>query len=220
LAERHSTAIASADLVAIPGCYPTSVVLPLAPLLDAGLIDHERPIIADCTSGVSGAGRVPLLKSHFCEVTYQPYGVLSHRHAPEICEHACANGADVVFTPHLAPYDRGIVSTIHATAAIGASDGDLRVKLEEAYAEQPFVRLLPAGRWPSVGAVRRTNFCDLALAFDEARRHVILVSAIDNLLKGAAGQAVQCMNIRFGWPQVLGFAGTGLIRNHKELAHA
>lgn len=217
LAERNAERIASANLIAVPGCYPTSIVLPLAPLMDAGAIDAKSPIIADCTSGVSGAGRSATLKSLFCEVSYQPYGVLSHRHAPEICEHS---RADVIFTPHLAPYDRGIVSTIHATLAPNWNEQSLRAKLREGYHEQVFLRILPSGAWPSVNAVERTNFCDIGLAVDENRRHLIIVSAIDNLLKGAAGQAVQCMNIRFGFSPTAGFAGTGIAMKGQSFAHA
>jgi N-acetyl-gamma-glutamyl-phosphate reductase len=218
LPEHHAAQIRTADLIALPGCYPTSIVLPLAALIDAGVIDTNQPIIADSTSGVSGAGRSAALKSMFCEVSYQPYGVLSHRHAPEICEHA---GADVIFTPHLAPFDRGIVSTIHATLAPGCDEASVRGALEEACGDEPFVRLLPRGVWPSVSAVRCTNFCDIALAVDETRHHLILTSAIDNLVKGAAGQAVQCFNIRFGLPVTAGFAGAGVIAAaKKEIAHA
>ncbi len=217
LAERNAAQIAAANLIAVPGCYPTSVLLPLTPLIEAGAIEPSRSIIADCTSGVSGAGRSPALKSLFCEVSYQPYGVLSHRHAPEIVEHS---GGDVIFTPHLAPFDRGIVSTIHATLTAGWNEQRVRAKLHEAYNEQPFVRLLPAGAWPNVSAVQRTNFCDIALAVDESRSHLILASAIDNLVKGAAGQAVQCMNIRFGFPQTAGFGGAGITLKGRELTHA
>lgn len=215
LPERNAEAIHTADLIALPGCYPTSIVLPLAPLMDAGAIDRARPVIADCVSGVSGAGRSPALKSMFCEVTHQPYGVLAHRHAPEICEHS---GADVIFTPHLGPFDRGIVSTIHAPLAPGWNEEAVRSTLDAAYGDEPFVRLLPRGTWPSVGGVRGTNFFDIALAVDDSRTsgaHLIMVSAIDNLLKGAAGQAVQCLNIRFGFPQT-----TALLTARKELSHA
>ena len=217
LAERNASRIAEADLIAVPGCYPTSVLLPLAPLIEAGAIDANAPIIADCTSGVSGAGRSPALKSLFCEVSYQPYGVLAHRHAPEINEHS---NADVIFTPHLAPFDRGIVSTIHATLAPAWNEPKIRAALQDAYGEQPFVRLLPSDNWPNVNAVKNTNFCDIALAVDADRNHLILVSAIDNLIKGAAGQAVQCLNIRFGPPLTAGFAGAGLLKKGNPVLHA
>jgi N-acetyl-gamma-glutamyl-phosphate reductase len=204
LAERNRAQLRDADLIALPGCYPTSVILPLAPLIDASAIRSDHPIIADCTSGVSGAGRTLALKSMFCEVSYQPYGVLSHRHAPEINQLV---GAAVIFTPHLGPFDRGIVSTIHATLATGWDEAAVRSELAKAYGDEPFIRLLPAGMWPSVAAVRGTNFCDIGLAVDETASHLILISAIDNLLKGAAGQAVQCFNERFGLPATSGLPG-------------
>lgn len=227
LAERNAMRIAHADLIAVPGCYPTSVILPLSPLIDAGLLDLGHAIIADCTSGVSGAGRAPALKSLFCEVSFQPYGVLSHRHTPEIEQHVVGDSAHnphIVFTPHLAPYDRGIVSTIHARLSQGVTEYDLRSTLHEAYDRQPFVRMLPGGAaagriWPSVNAVRCTNFCDIGLAVDQSRSHLVIVSAIDNVRKGAAGQAVQCMNIRFGFHQTKGFHEVRCTRKGEHIDH-
>lgn len=195
LPELSRERLSNADLVAVPGCYPTSAIIPLAPLIRAGAIDPERRPIIDSTSGVSGAGRSPNSRTHFCEVSQSPYGVLNHRHQPEIDFYA---GAGTLFTPHLGPYDRGILSTIHADLAPGWNGDRVARTLREAYAHEPFVRLLPPGQWPSVAAVRESNFCDLAWAVDEEHRHVILFSALDNLVKGAAGQAVQCMNLRFG----------------------
>ncbi len=195
--EIHRSVLKSASLIACAGCYPTSVILPLRPLAQAGAIDWERRPIIDSTSGVSGAGRTPSQTVHFCEVSLQPYKVLSHRHQPEISEQV---SGPVYFTPHLGAFDRGILSTIHVEL-IGSWDGaSVRRLLEEAYQNEPFVNVLPQGRWPSVGAVRQTNRCDIGLAADEDG-HLILVSAIDNLVKGAAGQAVQCMNVRFGFPE-------------------
>jgi N-acetyl-gamma-glutamyl-phosphate reductase len=197
LPEINRAAIRGADLIAVPGCYPTSAILPLHPLVAGSAVAPGwRPII-DSTSGVSGAGRTPALRSLFCEVSLQPYGVLSHRHAPEIAHHAAI---DVIFTPHLAPFDRGILSTIHVRLAPDWDAARVSALLRRTYAEEPFVRLLPSGTWPSVAAVRGTNFCDLAWAADE-HGHLILVSAIDNLVKGAAGAAVQCMNLRLGLPE-------------------
>ncbi|GJQ30367.1 MAG: N-acetyl-gamma-glutamyl-phosphate reductase [Phycisphaerae bacterium] len=206
LPELHRATLATAMLIAVPGCYPTSAILALAPLARAGAIARRadgrltRPIV-DSTSGVSGAGRGLNLRSLFCEVHQQPYGVLSHRHQPEIDAYA---GVPTVFTPHLGPYERGILSTIHVELAAGWSEARVRETLAGAYAEEPFVRLCRAGVWPSVADVRGTNFCDLACATDDAWGHLILVSAIDNLVKGAAGQAVQCMNIRFGLGETTG----------------
>ena len=201
LPELDGAAIPSARLVANPGCYPTSVALPLAPLSAARLVDSEAGVIADSISGVSGAGRAPSAATHFCEVSAKAYGVLAHRHAPEIEQ---AAGLPVAFVPHLAPFDRGILSTIHFRAAAGVTEADLRSALEQAYEGRPFVRLLPKGEFPSIGAVEGTNFCDIGLAFEPETRRVVVVSAIDNLLKGAAGQAVQNMNLLLGWPETEG----------------
>jgi N-acetyl-gamma-glutamyl-phosphate reductase len=206
LPELRRARIAAADFVAVPGCYPTSAILPLAPLVKAGAVrPGTRPII-DSTSGVSGAGRTPSPKVHFCEVSLQPYNVLKHRHNPEIDLYA---GTPTVFTPHLGAFDRGILSTIHVELAPGWTGERAGATLRSAYAHEPFVRLLPPGEWPSVAAVRGTNFCDIAWAADDAHSHLIIVSALDNLVKGAAGQAVQCMNIRFGLPETLGLLPAG-----------
>jgi N-acetyl-gamma-glutamyl-phosphate reductase len=199
LAELFPDAIAAADLIAVPGCYPTSALLPLRPLVDAGLLRADREIIIDSTSGVSGAGRKPEVKSLFCEVSMQAYGVFKHRHRPEIATHARRN---VCFTPHLGCWDRGILSTIHAWLVPGADERAVRETLARRFAGQPFVRMLPPNAWPSVAAVERSNHCDIGLAVEGD--HLLIESAIDNLVKGAAGQAVQCMNIRFGLPQALG----------------
>lgn len=201
LPELHGPEIGHASLIACPGCYPTSVILPIAPLRQAGLLDANAPIIVDSASGVSGAGRSAALKSLFCEVSFQPYGVLSHRHAPEMAQEC---GADVLFTPHLMALDRGIVSTIHPTLVRGAGAAEVRACLTRQYADQPFVRILPAGSWPSVASVAHTNYCDIAIGSDPSGRHVVICSAIDNLLKGASGQAVQAFNLRFGLPVTAG----------------
>jgi N-acetyl-gamma-glutamyl-phosphate reductase len=203
LVELHRSALRDASLVAAPGCYPTSVILPLAPVVRAGAVREGARPVADCISGVSGAGRTPSERNLFCEVSVQPYGVWGHRHAPEIAAHA---GAPVVFTPHLGPYDRGIVSTMHVQLDAGWSGERVREVLGETYAGCPFVRILPAGSWPSVNGVRHTNYCDIGLASEGD--HLIVVSAIDNLVKGASGQAVQCMNVRFGLSETMGLAHT------------
>ncbi|MBL9148084.1 MAG: N-acetyl-gamma-glutamyl-phosphate reductase [Phycisphaerae bacterium] len=196
--ELFAAEIARADLVAVPGCYPTSAILPLRPLVDAGLL-APREIIVDSASGVSGAGRKAETKSLFCEVSLQAYGVFTHRHRPEIATYV---GRPVCFTPHLAAFDRGILSTIHAWLLPGVDEATVRATLERRYANQPFVRLLAKGKWPAVASVRGTNHCDIGLAVEGD--HLLISSAIDNLVKGAAGQAVQCMNVRFGLPQTLG----------------
>ncbi|CAG0982485.1 N-acetyl-gamma-glutamyl-phosphate reductase [Phycisphaerales bacterium] len=206
LPELFRDRVAKADLIAVPGCYPTSAILPLAPLVKAGAVATRpdgrpvRPII-DSTSGVSGAGRGLNLRSLFCEVHQQPYNVLKHRHQPEIDAYA---GLATLFTPHLGPFERGILSTIHVELAPGWDDVKVRGTWSAAYGREPFVRLCPPGVWPSVADVRGTNFCDIACAVDAAWNHLIIASAIDNLVKGAAGQAVQCMNARFGLPETAG----------------
>ena len=206
LAELRQAELAGAQLIAVPGCYPTSVILPVRPLVDAGLVRTGR-VIVDSSSGVSGAGRTAAVKSLFCEVSMQPYGVLSHRHQPEMAQET---GADVLFTPHLGCWDRGILSTIHCELAPGTSVADCHQFLADRYAHTAFVRVLPTGAWPSVAAVERTNFCDIGVGGCDRRAHLVIASAIDNLVKGAAGQALQCMNIRFGFPES---TGLGLSRH-------
>jgi N-acetyl-gamma-glutamyl-phosphate reductase len=193
--------IASADLIAVPGCYPTASILAIRPLVKAGAVRVGTRAIIDATSGVSGAGRGLSQRSLFCEVSQSPYGVLSHRHNPEIDEHA---GVATLFTPHLGPFDRGILATIHIELAAGFDGAKVRGILESAYAGERFVRLLPSGSHPAVKDVAGTNFCDISVAAEESAAfggHAILFSAIDNLLKGASGQAVQCMNARFAMPE-------------------
>lgn len=199
LAEFNHASLAHARLVAVPGCYPTASILAIRPLVEAGLIDLSRAAIVDATSGVSGAGRTAQVKSHFCEVSLQAYGVFKHRHRPEIAEHA---GIATIFTPHLGCYERGILATTHLQVRAGTTTQDIRNAFEHAYARRAFVRVLKSGRWPSIAGVERTNFCDIG--FELEGTHLIIESAIDNLVKGAAGQAVQCMNIRFGFDEVTG----------------
>ena len=210
LVELNRARLGGAELVAVPGCYPTSAIVPLRPLVEAGAIRRDARVIIDSTSGVSGAGRGLNLKSLFCEVSLQPYGVFAHRHRPEIAEHTgleregAGRLTGVVFTPHLGKFERGILSTIHAELGAGWDEARVRGVLGERYGRERFVRLLAAGQWPAVADVERTNFCDIGLAVEG--EHLIIVSAIDNLTKGAAGQAVQCFNVMFGFPEAMGFA--------------
>lgn len=194
---------AGARLIACAGCYVTAASVPLAAVVRAGVVDCGEPVLVDAISGVSGAGRGAGLGSSFCEVSASPYKVWSHRHEAEM---EMATGASVLFTPTLGPWKRGILATVHAKLARGKSAADVRAALVDAYAGEPFVRVLPEGVWPSVGAVERTNFIDVACAVDEARGRVVLFGALDNLLKGASGQAVQCMNLMLGLE-----AGAGLL---------
>jgi N-acetyl-gamma-glutamyl-phosphate reductase len=194
-----------ARLVANPGCYPTAAQLPLVPLLRAGLVDPDD-IIIDAKSGVSGAGRAAREASLYCEVAegIHAYGVAGHRHAPEIEEGLSAVAGKkliVNFTPHLMPINRGILETIYVRLMPGTTQGDLRRVLERTYRDEPFVHVLPDGSLPATRHVRGTNLCLIGLATDRVPHRAILVSAIDNLVKGASGQAIQNMNLMLGLPE-------------------
>ncbi|MBT1076321.1 N-acetyl-gamma-glutamyl-phosphate reductase [Geobacter grbiciae] len=215
LPEIRREKIGDARLVGNPGCYPTSVILGLMPLLKKRLIDPST-IIADSKSGVSGAGRGAKVENLYCEVNdgFKAYGVGGvHRHIPEIEQELSllAGGSiTVTFTPHLVPMDRGILSTIYARLTDNVSVAELVKLYAEFYEGEPFVRVLPAGNIPSTAHVRGSNFCDIGLAVDSRTGRVIVVSAIDNLVKGAAGQAVQNMNIMYGFPEAMGLEGLPL----------
>lgn len=201
LTERKREQVARARLVANPGCYPTSILLPLLPLLERGLLHETAPIIADAKSGASGAGRTPSERTLFGAVheNFCAYGVGDHRHLPEIRRHA---GTDrVLFTPHLLPVFRGILSTIYVTPAPGVDAGALRAALAEAYAGERFVRLCDGGP-PDLQSVQRTNDCRIHVA--ALGPVVAIFSALDNLVKGAAGQAVQNLNLMLGLPEAEG----------------
>lgn len=185
----------SARIVACAGCYVTASSIPLRALAQAGVVDTTSPVLIDAISGVSGAGRAASVTTSFCEVSATPYKVWSHRHAPEI---EMVTGASVLFTPMLGPWKRGILATVHAALAPNQTGLDVARALDDAYGDEPFVRFLPEGMWPSVGAVERTNCMDVAWAVDERYGRVVLFSAIDNLMKGASGQAVQCLNLMLG----------------------
>ncbi|MGB9661836.1 MAG: N-acetyl-gamma-glutamyl-phosphate reductase [Moorellaceae bacterium] len=214
LPEIYRAEIASARVVANPGCYPTSVILALAPLLKGGYID-PRTIIIDAKSGVSGAGRQAQLTSLFveCNENIHPYGVTTHRHTPEIEQELSRLAGETVrvsFTPHLLPISRGILSTIYANLKKEVPEEDLRRAYREFYREAPFVKLLPPGQWPHTRWVYGSNFCHLNLAVDRRTGRVIVASAIDNLTKGASGQAIQNLNLMFGWPETTGLDYPGL----------
>jgi N-acetyl-gamma-glutamyl-phosphate reductase len=205
--ELFADRIAEAELVGNPGCYPTSVILGLAPFVRAGLIDGTD-VTVDAKSGVSGRGNKPNVGSMYCECNedFRAYKVTGHRHEPEM-EHALklagAGQADVTFIPHLAPMDRGILATTVAPLARETTDEELQSVLEEFYAEQPFVRVRSAEEQPRTKAVSFTNYCDVAAAVRKGRK-LIVTSAIDNLMKGASSQAVQNMNVMFGLDQTTG----------------
>jgi N-acetyl-gamma-glutamyl-phosphate reductase len=209
LPELSREGLATSELIAVAGCYPTSALIPLAAVDRAGLLDDAFAPAITAISGVSGAGRVPRPHTAFCEVSASPYGVLSHRHQPEIAK---GLARDVGFAPVLGPWDRGIVCTVHASIRAGVTEDDVRSSLVTSVGEEPLVRLLPQGEWPTVNAVRGSSFIDVAWAVDVGLRRVVLCSAIDNLLKGASGQAVQCMNIRFGMSETAGLvSGSGSV---------
>jgi N-acetyl-gamma-glutamyl-phosphate reductase len=199
LAEWNSQAIKQAQLVAVPGCYPTASQLALKPLLEANLIDKGQWPVINAVSGVSGAGRKATMVNSFCEVSLQAYGVFGHRHQPEIATHL---GCDVIFTPHLGNFKRGILATITARLAPGVDAGKVADAMQQAYQGQNglhAVRLL-GEQTASIQNVVNTCFCDIG--WKVQGQHIILTSAIDNLLKGASSQAMQCINIRNGFPQL------------------
>ena len=208
LCEVYTEEIRTARIVGNPGCYPTSVLLPLVPLVKAGLLDLES-IVADSKSGVSGAGRSPSLTVHFCEVaeSFKAYKVAVHRHNPEmemVLSREAGRSVTMTFVPHLVPMSRGMLSTIYARPSAAVSVEAVRDCIAACYSDRPFVRLRPAGMPPDTLHVRGTNYCDIGVVSDERNRRLILMSAIDNVGKGAAGQAVQNMNLMFGLPETTG----------------
>jgi len=211
LSEVFTDAIAGASLVGNPGCYPTCSLLPLIPLVRDGLVDPQS-IIIDAKSGVSGAGRSPSLKTLFSEVaeSFKPYNVGFHRHTPEIeavLSRVLLSPVHVVFVPHLVPMSRGMLSTTYAALKPDVGSEALGASLLRQYEKKPFIRILEEGEIPDTLHVRATNFCDIGFVVDQDSRRVILMSAIDNLVKGAAGQAVQNMNLMHGIVETTGLTG-------------
>ena len=200
LTERYREELAEARLVACAGCYPTAAILSLQPLVAAGLL--EPGIIVDAKSGVSGAGKTPTERTHFSEIhgSMAAYGLFSHRHGAEIEQEV---GTEVTFVPHLVPLDRGILETIYARLRPGASAEDVTATLQAAYAGAAFVRLTGADL-PEIKHVAHTNFCDIGWRVSPDGRQLVMVACIDNLVKGAAGQAIQNFNVAFGFPEALG----------------
>ncbi len=192
--------LAGAEVISCPGCYPTAALLALTPLVRAGLVSGD--IFIDAKSGISGAGRTPTDRTHFSEVhgSVSAYGVFAHRHAAEIEQ---GLGAGVTFVPHLVPIDRGIFETIYTRVPAGTSAAQIADVYAAAYAGAPFVRLT-GGTLPEVKHVAHTNFCDIGFTLDEASGRLVIVSCIDNLLKGAAGQAVQNFNVAFSFEETAG----------------
>ena len=204
--ELHAEAIAGARLVANPGCYATSIILALAPLLRAGLVDLDHGIVCDAKSGVSGAGKAATAKTHFMYAAdnLSAYTVFGHRHTGEMLEQLGLTDAQIQFTPHLLPIPRGILSTVYVRLASESSAEHLHTVIKHFYAGRKMVRVHPLGSLPQIQHVVRTNYCDIGLELARDGRRLVLVSCLDNLLKGAAGQAVQNMNLMFGWDEAEG----------------
>ena len=198
--------IAGSRLVANPGCYPTAANLAIRPLLGAGVVDRSAGIICDAKSGTSGAGRKPSLKTSFCEVTenLSAYSILQHRHVPEVLLTSGLEEREFSFTAQLLPLDRGILETIYFRATGVDSAEQLISIYEQRYAGEPFIRLYNPGHQPDLRGVARTNFCDIGVTLDSKTGRAVVVSAIDNLVKGAAGQALQNMNLMLGMPETEG----------------
>ena len=203
LPEFYREKIRPARLVSNPGCYPTAANLAIRPLLNAQAIDRTRGIVCDAKSGTSGAGRKASLTTSFSEVTenFSAYGVLNHRHVAEVLQNSELGEREFNFTAHLLPVDRGILETIYVRTEGISKAVELLAIYEEFYANEPFVRLYAPGKFPDLRAVQRTNFCDIGFVFDAESQRAVIVTAIDNLVKGAAGQAVQNMNIMLGFPE-------------------
>ncbi|MBW1740824.1 MAG: N-acetyl-gamma-glutamyl-phosphate reductase [Deltaproteobacteria bacterium] len=208
LPEIYFDDIQKASLVGNPGCYPTSVLLPLLPLIKAPFIDCDS-IVADSKSGTSGAGRSASLATQFCEVNegFKAYKVAAHRHNPEMDEVLSlfsGRTIHIAFTPHLVPMTRGMLTTIYVGLKESVSMQDVASYLDSFFANKPFVRICPRGRFPNTMYVKGTNYCDIGFQVTERTKHLVLISAIDNLVKGASGQAVQNMNIMLGLPETAG----------------
>jgi N-acetyl-gamma-glutamyl-phosphate reductase len=206
LPELYGDALPQAQLVANPGCYPTSVILGLRPLVEAGWLDARRGVVCDCKSGASGAGKEPRREMHFVEVdeNFRAYGLFTHRHTPEVSEHLGLAAQDFVFSTHLLPLARGILSTLYVWLAESHATQEIESLYRRFYAGRPMVRIWPAGKLPELQHVANTNFCDIGFALDESGRRLVVVSCLDNLGKGAAGQAVQNLNGMLGLPEQTG----------------
>lgn len=195
LAEWNIAQIKTAQLIAVPGCYPTASQLPLKPLVEEDLLDSTQTPVINAVSGVSGAGRKASLKNHFCEVSLHAYGLFTHRHQPEIATHL---SQEVIFIPHLGNFKQGIHATITCKVKKGVTSDMVLAALNKYYAHTPLVRVYQKD-WPALKSVVNLPYCDIGFVLKG--EHLILISVEDNLLKGAAAQAVQCMNIRFGFDE-------------------
>jgi N-acetyl-gamma-glutamyl-phosphate reductase len=206
LPEYNREQVRRARLISNPGCYPTAANLAIRPLVAAGIVDVQAGIVCDAKSGVSGAGRKASLKTSFCEVTenFSAYSILGHRHVPEVLLTSGIEERAFSFTAQLIPIERGILETIYFRMARAVTGAEIMAIYEAQYGHEPFVRLYEAGGVPDLHAVRRTNFCDIGVVADPQSGRCVVVSAIDNLGKGAAGQAIQNMNLALGLPETAG----------------
>lgn len=206
LPELYAEALPQARLVANPGCYPTAVILALRPLLVADWIAAARGVVCDCKSGVTGAGKEPKRETHFVEVdeNFRAYNIFQHRHTPEILEHTGLDPHNLIFTTHLLPIARGILATIYVWLAAPRRSEEIEALYRQFYAGRPLVRIWPAGRLPEIQHVAGTNFWDLGFVLDADGERLVLVSCLDNLGKGAAGQAVQNLNCMLHYPEDTG----------------
>ncbi|SRR5579864_4807411 len=203
LPELNGDHVSDAALVANPGCYATSIILALAPLLKAGMVDRSRGIVSDSKSGVSGAGKEPTAKTHFVSVAdnLSAYSVFNHRHGAEIVEQLGLDDGELTFTPHLLPIPRGILSTIYIHLNRWATPMEVESCFRNFYSGKRWLRVFQTPKLPQVQFSLHTNYCDLGFCLAEDGRRLVLISCIDNLLKGAAGQAVQNMNLMYGWAE-------------------
>jgi N-acetyl-gamma-glutamyl-phosphate reductase len=206
LPELHHREIAAAPVIANPGCYATSVILGLAPLVRADLVDRSRGIISDSKSGVSGAGKDATPRTHFVSVAdnFSAYGVFKHRHLGEMLEQLGLASEELIFTPHLLPIPRGILSTIYVYLSRTMTAGELESCYQKFYAGRRWVRVFAPPRLPEIQYSLHSNYCDLGFCLADDGRRLVIVSCVDNLLKGAAGQAVQNMNVMYGWDEAEG----------------
>ena len=206
--ELHRDEIKDAELVANPGCYATSVILALKPLVAQGWVDLNRGIVSDSKSGVSGAGKTPSAKTHFMYAAdnLSAYGVFGHRHTGELLEQLELQPEQIIFTPHLLPIPRGILSTIYLSFKEVKHAADIETCYREFYEDSPMVRVFPANQLPQIQYSVRTNYCDIGFHLAPDGRRCVIVSCLDNLLKGAAGQAVQNLNVMNGWNESEGLA--------------
>jgi N-acetyl-gamma-glutamyl-phosphate reductase len=208
LPELHAEEIRDAALVANPGCYATSVILALAPLLAADVVDRKRGVISDSKSGVSGAGKEPTARTHFVSVAdnFSAYGVFKHRHVGEVLEQAGLKSSEFIFTPHLLPIPRGILSTLYVALKRPSQSEEIQEFFRAFYEGKRWVRVQASPHLPEIQGSLHTNYCDLGFCLDEDGKRLVLISCLDNLLKGAAGQAVQNMNLMYGWAEEAGLA--------------